>query len=63
MFEMPIQPLTQPCLHRWWQAQNQADKGQHLEYLKVPTGIDNHMRALGTQLFKRNRLARFVGKV
>ena len=48
VFEMFIQPLTQPGLNWGWQAQNQADKGQRLKDLKVPTGIDNHMRALGT---------------
>ena len=62
MFEVFIQPLTQPCLDGWGQAQNQVNKAERFKDLTIPPGIDNHMRALRTQLFKGNRLAGFVGK-
>ena len=38
------------------------DKGEGLKNLKITTGIDNNMRAIGMQLFQDNRLTRFVGK-
>jgi len=63
VFEMFIQPLAQPCLDGWGQAQNQANKAERFKYLKITLGIDNHMCSVCTQPFKGNRLGRFVGKL
>jgi hypothetical protein len=40
-----------------------VNKTERFKDFKIPPGIDNHMRSVCAQLFKGNRLARFVGKV
>ena len=62
VLEVVIQPLTQPCWDRWGQSQNQVNKAERFKNLKITAGIDNHMRALGAQLFKSNRLTCLVGE-
>jgi hypothetical protein len=59
---MFVKPVPQPFLRRRRQLQDKTGKTQGLENFKVAPCIGNDMRPAATQLFKRQRLARLVGK-
>jgi hypothetical protein len=54
--------MTQARLDSGRECEHKVNEAQRLEDFKVPASINNHVRAAGLQLLKRNRLPRLAGE-